>query len=63
MVDMAFAFSRRYRWHSRLVPTIEMPNVTKRFKDAALVYTIAEAVQLYVGFEASTIRFPITWKK
>jgi hypothetical protein len=24
--DIAFAFSSRYRWYSRLVPIIEMPN-------------------------------------
>ena len=45
IVDMALAFARRYRWHSRLVPRIEMPNEFKNITEIPVVYTTDEVVQ------------------
>jgi hypothetical protein len=60
IVDIAFAFLRRYRWQSRLVPTTEMPIVAKLYKLHALVYTIDEAAQLKVACMPIVRRFPMT---
>ena len=46
IVDIAFAFLRRYRWQSRLVPIAEMPNVNKIFKATALAKTVVEVVHM-----------------
>jgi hypothetical protein len=49
MLDMALAFSRRYRWQSRLVPRAEMPPAFKRTKEDVLTFTIDEELQAYAG--------------
>jgi hypothetical protein len=60
MIEIAFAFSRRYRWHNRLVPRIEIPGMDMNHRRSEVLYTVDEAVQRKIGLVASARRLPMT---